>query len=240
MLHVYLLLKRDERRSPLENPGGVGVRSFQEAQADSDLQCLCRGPYQAARTRPRAGLASRFLSIAVCTLGHMDEKTYEETVERLRKANAVIGELDPAIRTEAFAILRPYVAGSRRQQADAQVEDENEGNESEDDTGWSGYDELIEKHESDRDHENALLALSIYYDRHGRGPMELSQVKAVATEFNLDVPKRLDKFFDRAKRDEGEVLRQQSDGWKVTPSGEKWLQKTYGVSRGKRAASETA
>jgi hypothetical protein len=39
--------------------------------------------------------------------------------------------------------------------------------------------------------------------------------------------------FKGAKRDGKEVLRKQTDGWKITPSGEAWLKTTYGVSRGK-------
>lgn len=96
-------------------------------------------------------------------------------------------------------------------------------------------DALIEQHLSDHDHENAMLALALFYKRHGRGPFSLTHVDAIARQHHLNLPKRLDKFFGRARRGEARVpvVRRQADGWKVTPSGEAWLKAAYGVVMGR-------
>jgi hypothetical protein len=178
----------------------------------------------------------------------MDEAAFNETVERLKKVNGIISNLDPAIRAEAFELLAPYVTGGGATEAEASEGDGDAAAATRKASGGAvDYNVLIEKFESDKDYENAMLVLAIVYDRHGRGPMQLSHIKVVSEEFNLTVPERLDKFFGPAKRgvnktDKKEVLRKQSDGWKITPSGEAWLKHTYGVTRGKKplpAAAES-
>jgi hypothetical protein len=42
----------------------------------------------------------------------MDEQGFSEAVSRLEKVNEVVGKLDPAIRSAAFAVLSGYVSGS--------------------------------------------------------------------------------------------------------------------------------
>jgi hypothetical protein len=42
----------------------------------------------------------------------MDEQRFNEAVRRLHEVNRVVVELDPAIRSQAFALLSGYVTGS--------------------------------------------------------------------------------------------------------------------------------
>ena len=185
----------------------------------------------------------------------MDEEAFKALVKRLSDVNKVVASLDPAIRADAFALMEPYVAGSRadgpqrpargsggdatpagtraarksaprrpkraKQTAVVPTDEEEEA--------------LVEQHLSDDDSTNALLALAILYMRHGRGLFDLGHLKGVAQQFNLNVPRRMDKFFLAAKRgdDKRHVLRKQEDGWKVTPSGGDWLNETYGVKMGR-------
>lgn len=51
---------------------------------------------------------------------------------------------------------------------------------------------MLEKHLSDADHENAMLAVAILYARHGRGPFKMAHVSGLARQYNLNVPARLD------------------------------------------------
>jgi hypothetical protein len=171
----------------------------------------------------------------------MDDSAFDETVERLKKTNAVIENLDPAIRADAFALLRDYIAGKTLGgggggERKANGEDQRthaERESSEPLPPDASEEELIEKYESDKDADNALLCLAILYKRHGRGPFSWKPLKAIATQFNVDIPSALHMTFGAMKRDGQAVLRNQADGWKVTPSGEKWLRKAYGVERGK-------
>lgn len=168
----------------------------------------------------------------------MDEHEYNQTVERLNKVNEVIEGLDASIRADAFKLLKPYVAAGaaadEEDEVDLNVEESGEKRQKSG-GGSVDFDELIESHESDKDYENAVLALAIIYARYGRGPFPLTMIKDTANEFNLTVPARPDKFFARHKRNGKEVLRKQAEGWKVTPSGEQWLKETYEVSRGKQS-----
>lgn len=78
----------------------------------------------------------------------MNEDQYNETVERLRAANEIIKELDPAIRAEAFSILRPHITG----EAAVSNGSGNGDDEPEDERPDRVQDEdaLIERHISDR------------------------------------------------------------------------------------------
>ena len=99
---------------------------------------------------------------------------------------------------------------------------------------------MVERYASDKDHENALLALAVYYARHGKGPLALKDIKTIGgDEMNLDLPNRLDRAFADMKRDGQLVMRKAADGtWKVMPSGEKWLRTAYGVTKGRSAPPE--
>lgn len=162
----------------------------------------------------------------------MDQDAFADTVKRLHEADEVIKKLDPAIRAEAFGILKPYVtAGALTDDEDTFEEDEKPKRKKP--AGQLDLDALVEEHESDKDHENALLALAVYYARHGKGPFEMSALKDIADELKLTIPNRTDTFFKGHKRNGREVLRKQTDGWKIMPSGETWLKETYGVTKGK-------
>jgi hypothetical protein len=167
----------------------------------------------------------------------MDEQAFAAAVERLKELNKVISGLDPTIRADAFKLLQGYVGAD----ASEAIDDEDEAESAEVKKSSSGskvdFDKLIETHESDKDADNAVLALAITYARHGKGPFAMTVIKGVANEFNLTVPARPDMFFKGHKRQEKEILRKQADGWKITPSGETWLKETYGVGRGKQPLS---
>jgi len=174
----------------------------------------------------------------------MDEDEFQQLAERLEKANSVISKLDPALREDAWRAMRPYVDGDRastssgsgegkpskpkksrnpkpekQQQEEAQPPLPPDADE----------DELIDRFESDKDSDNLYLVLAVFYNRHGRGPISTSFLKGLAKALGLDIPKRPDKTFGSKTS----VVRKLEDGWKVTPSGETWLQETYGVRRGK-------
>lgn len=168
----------------------------------------------------------------------MDESTYKARVERLRAVNATITELDQTIRAEAFALLKGYVTGETD-------DEESTGGAEGGDHARSGprhgdidTEQLVEKHESDKEYENALLALAVFYMRQGRAEFNMSSIREIAKEFNLDIPERVDVTLGGMKRDGSKLLRKQADGrYKVTQGGESWLQATYGVRKGKQPLS---
>ena len=153
--------------------------------------------------------------------------------------NTVISKLDSAIRMEAFALLKPYVTGAPTGADDGEVANGIDGNGSgATDAAQSDVtddEQLVEKFESDKEFENALLALAIFYRRHGRALFAMAAIRAIAGEFNLDIPDRVDVTLSGMKRNDGKLLRKQATGdFKVTPGGETWLKSTYGVTKGKQ------
>lgn len=178
----------------------------------------------------------------------MNEAQYQQTIERISAVNEVIRDLDPAIRAEAFSILKPYVTGTTDLDADPEDQRDDEDGASSRGRGEShrsarrvqralNLDEMVEKYSSEKDYENARLALAVYFHRHGKGPFDLKHVRALGVnELNLDLPDRIDMSLKRTKHDGKLVLRKQADGtYKVTPSGERYLKETYGATKGRAA-----
>ncbi len=183
----------------------------------------------------------------------MDQSTFTDRVKRIQEINAVVAKLDPAIRGEAFDLLKGYVTGGDAGQSKPHGAASSTATTTRQTRKASakkatptepvvvepleGEDELLERHLSDADHENAMLAVAILYARHGRGPFKMAHVSGVATQYNLNVPARLDMFFKTAKRGDSKalVLRKLAEGWKLMPSGESWLKETYGVQMGRKA-----
>jgi hypothetical protein len=168
----------------------------------------------------------------------MDEPTYNDCVARLNSVNAVISKLDPAIRSDAFALLKPYVTDVTSGRGGEAMDDEDDRDGAGTGAVASGAtddERLVEKFESDKEFENALLALAIFYGRHGRAQFTMATIRGIAREFNLDIPDRVDVTLSGMKREGNKLLRKQANGdFKVTPGGETWLKSTYGVTKGKQ------
>ncbi|MEA2202122.1 MAG: hypothetical protein QOI89_2718 [Solirubrobacteraceae bacterium] len=194
----------------------------------------------------------------------MDEQAFKELVDRLGEANQVVADLDPAIRAEAFELMRPYVEGgdavqkrggrttrsrsaakpaakpaaktptpkpARKRSGPPPAKDAVVV-----ESATEAEEKLVESHLSDTEADNAMLALAIFYGRHGRAAFDMAHLQAIARQFNLNVPSRMDKTFRAAKRgaDKKLVTRKQEDGWKVQPGGGNWLKETYGVEMGRQ------
>src|SRR3954453_18297288 len=105
----------------------------------------------------------------------MKKSQYEAAVERLKAVNAVIGELDPAIRADAFKLLESYVtgeqaigAGTANHAGASDTRVRNVGDEPVPEATASALDddvitELVEKHESTTASDNGVLVTAIFY-----------------------------------------------------------------------------
>lgn len=164
----------------------------------------------------------------------MDEKTFKKLSGRLEQANRVIGKLDPILRGDAWAILRPYVT-----EEEAQPGSERESSKQRERTpsSNSSEDELIEKFESEKEADNLWLTFAILFKRHGRGPFSLDLIKAVGKALDLTLPERPDTTIRNSTK---KVVRKQEGGYKIQPGGEKFLKETYGVTKGKLAIPGSA
>lgn len=172
-------------------------------------------------------------------LSTMDEHQYKERVERLHEVNAVITKLDPAIRTEAFGLLKPYVTGGVVPPSGAKDEDGGEpGGAGAAGAAGLDVDELLDKHASDKPVENGLLIAAIFYSHYGKGPYAVKEFNQFANEHNLVMPDQFHKTIGPAKRDGDKIFRKVPDGWQITVHGENWLKSTYSVTRGNERKPE--
>jgi hypothetical protein len=176
----------------------------------------------------------------------MDESEFKKVTERLREVNAVIAELDPSLREGAWELLQSYVSvdsssgkpsaaratKSKAKATPRKTQKKPEGADPEKSPispPDEDEDKLVEDFESSEDAENLSLAIAVFYKRYGRGPFSLGLVKEIASSLGLEIPKRPDMTLKSRNN-----IRKQEDGWKIMPAGEKWLQDTYGVKRGKQ------
>ena len=156
-------------------------------------------------------------------------------VGRLKEASAVIADLDESIRSDAWDMLKPFVAGSTKP---AQVNDG--GSDPGDDKVPAALNEtaLVEEHTSDHDgHSNGLLVAAILYGTYGQGPYKPRDLTKVGEAHLLLLP-RWNNFLPRAKVGDRKLFRKSSEGWIITTEGSKWLSATYGVKRGTQPKPE--
>jgi hypothetical protein len=183
----------------------------------------------------------------------MDEKQFEAAVERLRAVNAVIEDLDPAIRADAFKVLEPYVAGKQVHE-DEDVGDRGDGTGGRGGSGNGGdasgaagiaraldsdaITQLIEKHETTTASDNGVLVTAIFYSVYGRGPFEPKDFKAFADRHAIIWPSQYHKTVAKRKHDGSAIVRKAQDGWYVTTTGEAYFRESYGVKRGNHPRPE--
>jgi hypothetical protein len=159
----------------------------------------------------------------------MDDKTFKELADRLKKASAVVEKLDPVIREDAWSILRPFVGPNASNAVPNSAPDEDKGPSPL--PSDASEDALIEEFESEKEAENLYLTLAILYKRHGKGPFSLDLIRSVGKSLHLPLPTRPDTTLRNSTR---KVVRKQEGGYKIQPGGETWLKKTYGVTKGKQ------
>jgi hypothetical protein len=172
-------------------------------------------------------------------LGHLNEDQYKQTVERLRTVNGVIKQLDPALRAEAFEILRPYISQTRadeaRDEGAARKTTRRRARRNGEAGQQLGIDALLDEHAGDVAAQNGFLIAAIFYAQYGKGPYEVKEFRSFADEHRLLFPEQFNNQVGKAKRDGARVFRKVKDGWQITTHGEKWLGEIYSVSRGTQA-----
>jgi hypothetical protein len=160
----------------------------------------------------------------------MDEKTFKDLANRLKKVSAVVEKLDPVIREDAWKLLRPFIGTDGGTSEPDHPKTGDTAGESPPSTD-SSEDELIENFESEKEADNLYLTLAILYKRHGKGPFSLDLIRAVGQSHHLALPSRPDTTLRNSTR---KVVRKQEGGYKILSGGEKWLKDKYGVAKGKQ------
>ena len=164
---------------------------------------------------------------------------FEETVRRLREVNDIISSLDAAIRAAAFELLRPYVAGAESdvpggdgptattgRAVDGGVDSNSES---------ESLRKFLAKHRSDKPSENVLALAAFKYSRDGLAPFKAREIQEMERNAVVAVPARIHRTLEAAYKDGKPQFRRVGRGlFKPTVSGERYLQKEFGVKKGRR------
>src|SRR5579864_4214454 len=115
----------------------------------------------------------------------MESEEFNERVKKLEEVNKVITQLDPAIREQAFSLLKSYVTGS-------QADEESPGN------GKNGAEEeaqssidtddavgFFSKHPDGKPSDNALICVAYLYGQYGTSAFAVADLRAVGDSAGL-------------------------------------------------------
>jgi hypothetical protein len=165
----------------------------------------------------------------------MDEKCFKERSARLEQVNDVIKKLDPTLRAEAIAILRPYVvaASSVKIAPDSQKKDNKDV--------VLDTEVFFSQHSGNKPSDNAIAVAAFLYGQRGTAPFSLDDIRGLADEVGVTVPDRLDMTFLTTKKDGKSLFRRAGKGqFQPTVHGEGNFKTVYQVSKGRtRQAEET-
>jgi hypothetical protein len=132
----------------------------------------------------------------------MDEKKYNETVERLTKVNKVIAGLDPAIRADAFGLLKGYVTGSG-----AAVDGGGGGGGGAGGGGGgtpadtSSAEAFVRTQPLDKPSDAVYAIVAWWFSQYGSAPITRENIEALATQIGVTLPNRPDSTLAKAKKD---------------------------------------
>jgi hypothetical protein len=96
--------------------------------------------------------------------------------------------------------------------------------------GASGF---FQKHESEKDSENVRACAAWWYSQYGNAWFNPNKdLRALADEHGLTVSTRIDMTIRQMRRDDKPLFRQRGASYSPTPHGERYLKKTFGVTKG--------
>lgn len=164
----------------------------------------------------------------------MGKDSLDEVKSKLMEMNQVIIKLDPAIRSAAFDIMVPYYFKdkvTKRTKGQAKPKGSSgAGLDSNVDT--SDLSAFIGNFESIKPKDNVMLLVAWLYSQYGAYPIQVQQIKDLASECGMVIPNRSDNTLRQAKDKGKSLFNQQGKGWKLTVSGELFIQGKYNVKKG--------
>jgi hypothetical protein len=171
----------------------------------------------------------------------MDSASFEDTVKRLKEVDAVVTKLDPAIRGDAFSLLKSYVTGGvvRAEAPGRTPPGASNGGVEAEAIDLTDAENFFTEHEGGKPAENAYLTVAYLYSQYGASPFSIDDVRAVANHAGLTLPERVDVTLAGAKKSGKQLFKRAGRG-RLQPNvhGETYLRNTFDIARGtKRRAS---
>jgi hypothetical protein len=171
----------------------------------------------------------------------MDDSQFNQTVERLREIDEVIKKLDPAIRADAFEMLKPFALGPPssnkhpQQEAQQQRERRERDPQQASPAETSGAEKFVRSQKLDKPDQAVKAIAAWWYSQYGVAPFTQKDVKVIADEIGVTLPARPDMSIKRTKNADGKAVFRNAGKGKLVPTqphGELFLQKEYGVTKG--------
>jgi hypothetical protein len=154
----------------------------------------------------------------------------KEILKRMKEVEKAVATLDPAVRGEAFSMMRGYILGGAAASADDVGGDEAGATRQATPRGAAAF---LKKHEGEKDHENVLAVAAWWYSQYGNAWFDPNRdLRTIADAAGLTVPIRIDMTVRQIKRDGKPVFRKSGSTYSPTPSGERYLKTTFSVSKG--------
>jgi hypothetical protein len=166
------------------------------------------------------------------------DQTLKEVLARLATVNATVAKLDPAIKSDAFALLKPYVLGSAKAPRGKPDEDAAEDETHFDSADDDALREFLATHESDKPADNARAIAAFLYAKYGTAPFTTREIKEAADDAGVTVPARVDAMLNGAARDGKKIFQKSGRAFKVSVAGEGILKDMYGVRKGREKRPE--
>jgi hypothetical protein len=168
----------------------------------------------------------------------MEDKTFEELVKRLKKVNDVIKDLDPAIQTQAFELLSPYVLGGELPPADkpgGEGAGSGGGGGGAAATGGKLRERLLRDHGQGKPADNALLTAGIWFSDYGSNRFSIPDLKTIGDNLGVTLPDDMGATIRQLSRDGKRLFRSPARGhYEPTVHGATYFKTTFKVTQGKR------
>jgi hypothetical protein len=179
----------------------------------------------------------------------MNDDELDEVVERLKRVDKIIAELDPAIRAAAFAVLQAWVVSGSSSAArpsntaatkkspsrgsKAPMRPDSPDGEAVGDNSELDRDEFFLKFNHSKPSDNALLVVAWHYKQFGLAPFSGDDIRQIADEVGITVPARVDMTIANAQYAGKACFNKAGKGrYRPTVHGEARLKRSYGVKKG--------
>jgi hypothetical protein len=165
----------------------------------------------------------------------VNKDEFENVAQRLREIDDIVTSLDESIRSQAFAILKPYVddvganvhVDAPRPTAENRVDQGEQALLVDPDIAAT----FLEKHASDKPSDNVKAIGALIYSIYGNCDFTTSEVNAIAHEVGVEVPDRVDVTLGGASVDKKNLFQKRRSGvYRPTANGRRFFKDEYGVS----------
>lgn len=166
----------------------------------------------------------------------MDKKSTEELKAKLLEISEFVSRIDPSLRPTAIEMLQVEYFGAKYLQENQDVKDHDQSNHDAATRKGAPTElaEFVKAYDHKKPKDNVLLLVGWLYSTYGVCPLAIKKLNDLADSCGLVVPERLDNTMRRAKVKNKNLFAKQDKGWKLTVSGEIYLQDTYKLMKGNK------